>query len=182
MRARHDLSFHAAEGGRLSVQVGESWPLGSGSVARLGVVGLGTAALSEAARVLASDGLIGFVSPLAPTEARSAQYCDLFEALRDPYQPPLMTEIDWRLALEQVGLFLHSLAWVGVVRWLGVWAAEAACSDADIERLRTLILQAPPEIKDWYGCAAGAGWSRYADIRLTVPHLIGWAGRAPSKD
>lgn len=128
--------------------------------------------VTECARVLKPGGLLGVVDIISPEDARAARYCNAFETLRDPSHVWAYSVADWQRFYESAGLHLEITEPTGSAQQVGVWAQRIGCDRMTIERLRTMLLQAPPVIREWYGLDVTPDWSSYADIPFTIRQAL----------
>lgn len=106
--------------------------------------------VQECARVLKPGGVLVVEDLLVPEDDRAARYLDSFERLRDPSHNRMAADYEWR------GMFLDADLTVDTavdivksdIRLLK-WCAMQGCSEAVIERMQILLVQAPPVVKDW---------------------------------
>ena len=135
--------------------------------------------VQEAARTLKPGGRFGVVDIIAPETNKGARYTNAFEKLRDPSHGWAFSIPDWHYFLDVAGFDLIATERTTSTQQLGVWAARMGCDDPTIERLRTMLLQGPLEIREWYDVSAQPGISKYVDIAFTIQQAIFVAEKRP---
>jgi ubiquinone/menaquinone biosynthesis C-methylase UbiE len=105
--------------------------------------------LEEARRVLKPAGLLALADNISSEEARTAQYLNIFDKLRDPSHGWAYSLQDWLSFFPSSGLQVnhHEVHH----KWIDFdeWADRMGVAGDDLHRLRALLLQAPKPVADW---------------------------------
>lgn len=126
----------------------------------------------ECGRVLKSGGYLGIVDIVSPEKKKAADYCNAFEKLRDPSHSWAYSVADWRSFFEENHLEMTHTEITTSDQQVGVWAMRVGCDEATIQRLRAMLLQAPPMIKTWYAIKLAESWSPQADIPFSIQQAV----------
>ncbi len=103
----------------------------------------------EAARVLRGDGLLLVQDHLLPEDREAAGYIDAFERLRDPSHNRAFKASEWLAMAEDGGLEVDHTERVVKRHGFLAWAERQQCAPETVERLASLIEQAPPAVVEW---------------------------------
>jgi ubiquinone/menaquinone biosynthesis C-methylase UbiE len=105
--------------------------------------------VAEGARVLRPGGVLWVQDHVLSEDAETARFTDGFEKLRDPSHHRAFPQSEWRTMFEAAGLAVELTEQVVKRHPFLPWARRQDCSAAVIERLETLLREAPPGAAEW---------------------------------
>lgn len=103
----------------------------------------------EAARVLQPDGLLLVIDQLLPDGQAAGEYVTSFERLRDPTHRLGHSEQEWVTMVHEAGLALVYCERLVKILNLSEWADCQGCTSEILDRLRDVLLNAPPMAAAW---------------------------------
>lgn len=103
----------------------------------------------ESARVLKPQGLLLVQDHALPEDLEAARYINTFERLRDPSHHRACPESEWRSMFEAAGLTVEHTEQVVKSHRLYPWAERQGCTPEVIQRLVTMIQEAPEPVLAW---------------------------------
>lgn len=105
--------------------------------------------IRESVRVLCRGGLLLVQDQVLPEDNLSARYVDQIERLRDPSHNRAYSQTEWMNMFQSSGLMIERVEGIVKKHILNTWARRQGCSMATIDRLETMINDAPPIAADW---------------------------------
>jgi len=105
--------------------------------------------LEEARRVLKPAGLLALADNVSSEEARTAQYLNTFDKLRDPSHGWAYSLQDWLSFFPSSGLQVKHHEMFHKRIDFDEWADRMGVAGDDLHRLRALLLQAPKSASEW---------------------------------
>lgn len=107
--------------------------------------------IREGVRVLRRGGLLLVQDQVLPEDNLSARYIDQIERLRDPSHNRAYSQTEWKYMFQNAGLKIERVEQIVKKHILNTWARRQGCSMETIDRLETMINDAPPIAADWLG-------------------------------
>jgi ubiquinone/menaquinone biosynthesis C-methylase UbiE len=103
----------------------------------------------ECERVLNTGGRLLVQDLVLPEDQATARYVNAFEKLRDPSHNQACPESRWRAMFQASGLTVEHAEQVVKRHDFGVWTARQRCAPDVIQKLITMVKQAPDSVSDW---------------------------------
>lgn len=103
----------------------------------------------EAARVLKPGGRLVVQDQYTPDDERAIEYIDTFERLRDPSHGHQLSREDWRRTLLDARLELGEEHTMTRTDQFIPWAERIGATPETVEKLTTLMIQAPDVVREW---------------------------------
>ena len=103
----------------------------------------------DAARTLKLGGLLLVQDQLVPDDDVLARYVNDFERLRDPSHNWAYTQADWVEMFKDAGLVVEHTESIIKEHRLIPWAERQGCTAEVMDRLRQMLLDAPPIASEW---------------------------------
>ncbi len=103
----------------------------------------------ECGRVIKADGIIAIVDTITPPDKRTAYYVNAFERLRDPSHGWAFSLMEWGDFFQLAGLEVYYQEQYALPQNLVSYADRIGCSALTRQRLRVMLMQAPPLVKKW---------------------------------
>jgi ubiquinone/menaquinone biosynthesis C-methylase UbiE len=104
---------------------------------------------TEAARVLAPGGRLGFQDQTLPPEPTSAVLVDAFERMRDPSHNQSFSVDGWTTLIERAGLAVERAELIDKRHEFAEWTMRQDCDEACVAHLRELMVDAPGGMRAW---------------------------------
>jgi ubiquinone/menaquinone biosynthesis C-methylase UbiE len=115
--------------------------------------------LREAARVLKSDGVAGFVDSVAPRSALHDTFLQALEMLRDPSHVRNYAQAQWETALAEVGLSCETKRHFRVRLDFAAWVKRMATPTLQIEAIRALQKTVSSDVTAYFETAGDGSFS-----------------------
>jgi ubiquinone/menaquinone biosynthesis C-methylase UbiE len=103
----------------------------------------------EGARVLKTGGTLLVQDHALPEDHEAARYIDAFERLRDPSHNRAYSESQWVNMFQAAGLKVEHTEQIVKRHRFIPWAERQECTPQVIERLVSLVGQAPQAVTEW---------------------------------
>lgn len=103
----------------------------------------------ECSRVVKPGGIVAVVDTISPPDKRTAHYVNAFERLRDPSHGWAFSLEAWGDFFQLAGLEVTHRERYALPQNLVEYADRLGCSALTRQRLRAMLLQAPPPVKEW---------------------------------
>lgn len=126
-------------------------------------------ATAEVARVLRPGGSYVLVDSMAPDDAKSAQFLDEVERLRDPTHVRSYSRQEWRAVCARAGLEVEEDRVERKRRAFDSWLERGGASGATASKLHELFLAAPDDVRRAFEIEIEDGKvSAYTDDKLLL--------------
>lgn len=132
-----------------------------------------SAFLTESHRVLKPSGTLAIVDNIVPPGA-TGDYVNAFEALRDPSHAACLSAELWQQELFAAGFALRTVETGFIEMAFEPWVARMHVADADVVRLRAMLLQAPDAVTEHLQPRVVDG-----SLRFSLQRIILIAGLRP---
>jgi ubiquinone/menaquinone biosynthesis C-methylase UbiE len=133
----------------------------------------------QCARVLKPGGLLLVQDHLLPEDARAAAYVESFEKLRDPSHNRAYTEREWRDMLVDAGFAVEHTELIPKEHLFVSWAKRQGCTPEVIDRLTTLLAEAPQAVVDWMQPRdVGSPEAMFSSYHVILAGRKPWSGSA----
>ncbi|MFP4321223.1 MAG: class I SAM-dependent methyltransferase [Anaerolineales bacterium] len=128
--------------------------------------------LAESYRALKPGGGLGIVDIISPEMQDAARYCNAFETLRDPSHQWAHTWDEWHVLIKGAGFRMQHAERVAVAHPLSEWAARTGCTAPTQWRLRAMLVQAPPPVRQWYAVKATPSADSPQDLVFAIQQAV----------
>ena len=105
--------------------------------------------VQEGTRVLKSGGLLLVQDHVLPEDEQAARYVDAFERLRDPSHNRAYAESEWGGMFQEAKLKVVHTEQITKEHEFLPWAERQGCTSGVIERLVSMMAQAPAAVVEW---------------------------------
>jgi len=125
--------------------------------------------VQEGARVLKTGGLLLVQDHVRPEDEQMARYVEAFEKLRDPSHNRACSKTEWLEMFQAAGLTVEHTEQIIKRHEFLPWAQRQGCTSEVIERLVSMVQQAPEAVISWMQ-PRDFGWpdATFADHHIII--------------